>query len=136
MDVVGEIEDTTSVRPDFMILGYPVVSMQDKFTHAYSRKLLLGDEPSTEEKNRFSNELRVTAQTPPTFIVHSTDDGAVPVENSVQLYLAMREQNIPVEMHLYEYGGHGYGMAKGNGHLGQWSEQLAAWLQRLFLESE
>jgi acetyl esterase/lipase len=126
---VGETADTTSVRPDFMILGYPVVSMLETTTHGGSRKALLGSDPPLDLVQRFSNELQVTAATPPTFIVHSTDDQAVPVENSIRLYQALANHGVPAEMHLYESGGHGYGMAESDETLSSWMDRLADWLK-------
>ena len=126
---VGSVEDTTSVRPDFMILGYPVVSMLETTTHGGSRKALLGSDPPLDLVRRFSNELQVTSETPPTFIVHSTDDQAVPVENSLQLYQALVEHSVPAEMHLYESGGHGYGMAEADEVLSTWMDRLSDWLK-------
>lgn len=126
---VGSIEDTTSVRPDFMILGYPVVSMLETTTHGGSRKALLGSDPPLDLVRRFSNELQVTSESPPTFIVHSTDDQAVPVENSLRLYQALVEHSVPAEMHLYEYGGHGYGMAEADEELSSWMDRLSDWLK-------
>lgn len=126
---VGSIEDTTSVRPDFMILGYPVVSMLETTTHGGSRKALLGSDPPLGLVRRFSNELQVTSQTPPTFIVHSTDDKAVPVENSLQFYQALVDHSVPAEMHLYESGGHGYGMAESYEALSSWMDRLSDWLK-------
>lgn len=128
-DPVGSIEDTTSVRPDFMILGYPVVSMLETTTHGGSRKALLGSDPPLDIVRRFSNELQVTSQTPSTFIVHSTDDQAVPVENSLQLYQALVDHSVPAEMHLYESGGHGYGMAESDEALSSWMDRLSDWLK-------
>lgn len=129
-EVVGGIADTTSVRPDFMILAYPVVSMLETLTHKGSRRALLGEDPSLKKVYHFSNERQVTGQTPPTFIVHTTDDRAVPAENSVALYWALREHGVPAEMHIYEDGGHGFGMAEGKGDLASWPERLQAWLRR------
>ncbi len=126
---VGSIADTTSVRPDFMILGYPVVSMLETITHGGSRKALLGSDPPLDLVRRFSNELQVTAATPPTFIVHSTDDRAVPVENSIRLYQSLVDHGVPAEMHLYESGGHGYGMAESDETLSSWMDRLSDWLK-------
>jgi len=136
MDIVGGINDTTSVRPDFMILGYPVVTFDPAHYHGGSRRALLGDHPTMEMVDRFSNEKRVTDQTPPTFLVHSTDDGAVPVENSIHFYLALRKHGIPAEMHIYEKGGHGYGMGKEKDDVDSWTDRLHAWLARMGMVGE
>ena len=116
-------------RPDFMVLIYPVVSMAEEITHMGSRINLIGENPSEEMITLYSNELQVKSNTPPTFIVHSTDDGAVPVENSLRLYQAIKDQNIPIEMHIYPYGGHGYGLAIGKGRLATWPDLLIDWLR-------
>jgi dipeptidyl aminopeptidase/acylaminoacyl peptidase len=80
---------------------------------------------------RYSNELQVTARTPPTFLIHSADDDAVPVENSLRFYRALVAHDVPVEMHLYPYGGHGYALAVGRGHLQGWPARAADWLASL-----
>ncbi|WP_243739423.1 alpha/beta hydrolase [Flavicella sediminum] len=125
--------DTISARPDFMVLLYPVVTMKLDFTHKGSRNALLGDKPSLDLVEEFSNELQVKENTPPTFIVHASDDKAVPVENSLQFYNALREKKIPVELHLYPKGGHGFALAKGRGNanLEKWPLLLKDWLQIL-----
>lgn len=123
--------DTISARPNFMALVYPVVTMKDDFTHNGSRNALLGKTPSDTLIMRYSNELQVTKNTPPTFLVHSTDDGAVPVENSLNFYKALKDKGVKVEMHIYPYGGHGYSLAINNGHLQTWTDRLYDWLQSL-----
>ncbi|WP_258105609.1 alpha/beta hydrolase [Marinoscillum sp. MHG1-6] len=120
-----------SNRPDFMVLVYPVVTMKLDYTHMGSRLNLLGKSPTNENVEWYSNELQVKSNTPPTFITHSQDDRSVPVENTLQLYSALKAQNVPVEMHLYPYGGHGFGLASGKGRLSQWSEELIRWLKEL-----
>ncbi|WP_111308122.1 alpha/beta hydrolase [Confluentibacter sediminis] len=123
--------DTVSARPDFMVLIYPVITMKSDYTHGGSRNSLLGNNPSNDLVNQYSNELQVTENTPPTFLVHSEDDGAVPVENSLQLYKALKDKGIKTEMHLYPYGGHGYSLALGKGHLETWTDRLYDWLKSL-----
>lgn len=119
-------------RPDFMALIYPVISMKDGLTHGGSRTNLLGENPDGELVIKYSNEEQVTADTPPTFLVHSTDDGAVPVENSLRFYEALKSNKVPVEMHIYPYGGHGYSIATDQGgHLATWPELLVGWLERI-----
>ena len=122
----------TQARPDFVILLYPVVTFGDK-AHGGSRDKLLGTlKTSPELIARYSNELRVTGQTPPSFLVHSEDDRAVPVENSVNYYLACLKNGVPVEMHLYPTGGHGYGLRTAKfGSLNTWPESCKAWLKGL-----
>lgn len=123
--------DTISARPDFMALIYPVVTMKLDYTHKGSRHSLLGENPSEDLVNQYSNELQVTKNTPPTFIVQSEDDHAVPIENSLQLYKALKDKGIKTEMYLYAYGGHGFGLALGRGHLAGWTDRLYDWLQSL-----
>lgn len=97
-----------NLRPDFMILVYPVVSMSDKLGHSGSRQNLLGKKPSAEKIKLFSNELQVTAQTSPAFLIHAGDDKAVDVDNSIVLYEALRHSKVPAEMHIYPKGDHGF----------------------------
>lgn len=123
--------DTISAQPDFMVLIYPVVTMKSDFTHKGSQVNLLGDHPTEALINKFSNELQVTENTPPTFIVHAGDDGAVPVENSLNLYKALKDKHIKAEMHIYPEGGHGFGLALGQGYLQTWTDRLYDWLQSL-----
>ena len=120
------------VRPDFAILLYPVVTFGDQ-AHTGSRDKLLGKlKTSSELISLYSNELQVSAQTPPTFLVHSEDDKAVPVENSVNYYLACLKNGVPVEMHLYPKGGHGYALRTAKfGSLSTWPESCRAWLKGL-----
>lgn len=98
----------TSLRPDFMILVYPVISLTDSLGHKGSRENLLGLSPSEEQIRFFSNEFQVKGQTPPTFITHAGDDSVVPVENSLKFYEALTKKNIPSELHIYNKGEHGY----------------------------
>lgn len=135
MDMAGGVEDTMSVRPDFMILGYPVISFDPAYGHMGSRSNLIGEYPTMEMVDRFSNEKRVTDQTPTTFLVHSADDRSVPVENSIHFFLALRKHGIPAEMHIYEQGGHGYGMGKDKGDVASWTDRLHAWLARMGMAS-
>lgn len=123
--------DTISARPDFMVLVYPVITMKDDYTHKGSQNNLLGKDASDTLKLKYSNENHVTKKTPPTFLVHSTDDKAVPVENSLNFYKALKNNNIPVEMHIYPYGGHGYALANGKGYLESWMDRLQDWLMCL-----
>ncbi|SHG14664.1 Prolyl oligopeptidase family protein [Flavobacterium fluvii] len=109
-DKVYESKDNTSARPDFSILIYPVISMEDGITHGGSKENLLGKIASSEMIAKYSNEKQVTQTTPKTFLMHATDDKSVPVENSINYYLALKQNKVPVEMHLYENGGHGFGL--------------------------
>ena len=122
---------SADTRPDFMVLIYPVISMKAEVTHPGSRKNLLGENPDNELVEYYSNELQVTKETPPTFIVHSANDKVVPVKNSLLFYEALVNNNVSVEMHLYPEGGHGYGLATGRGVLSTWSDRLIEWLETL-----
>lgn len=127
-DAIDEI-DRMSSRPDFMILMYPVITFSKPFMHRGSRNALLGENPDSSLVNFYSNELQVKDDTPPTFIVHADDDGGVPVENSLVFYEALKKKNVPVEMHIYPEGGHGFGLALGRGHLESWSDRCIDWLR-------
>ncbi len=120
--------DGVSARPDFSILIYGVLSMQDGITHQGSQRNLLGQSPSKELKDRFSNELRVNKATPPAFLVHSADDDAVPVANSLLYYQALTRAGVAGELHIYESGGHGYGLAPNGSSESLWPAACQAWL--------
>ena len=127
-DAADPIERASS-RPDFMILAYPVISFDAAIKHAGSERNLLGENPDPTLVAELSNELHVTAQTPPTFLFHTTNDSGVPVENSVRFYLALVKANVPAEMHLFENGPHGVGLALGDPALSAWPTLLANWLR-------
>jgi acetyl esterase/lipase len=129
-DAADPVERISS-RPDFMILVYPVISMMKETTHGGSRANLLGENPPDELVRRYSNELQVTSQTPPTFLVHAGDDGAVPVNNSLLFYQSLVAHHVPAELHLYPYGGHGFSFALRRGRLENWSQLCARWLAEL-----
>lgn len=120
-----------SSRPDFMVLVYPVITMDKQYTHSGSRSNLIGANPAPELVQLYSNELQVSKATPPTFIVHSTDDKGVPVENSLLFYQALKAKEVPAEMHVYPYGGHGFGLATGRGYLESWPDRCLDWLRSL-----
>ena len=121
--------DRVSSRPDFAVLGYPVVSMVEPWTHAGSRSNLLGDAPDPAVAARLSGERAVSATTPPTFLFHTYADATVPVENSVQYFLALKKAGVPAELHVFEKGAHGVGLANDNAALSEWSKLLANWLR-------
>lgn len=125
-DVVYQ-SDKTSARPDFAMLIYPVISMEDGITHNGSKENLLGKNPSKALISKYSNEKQVTKNTPPTILIHATDDGAVPVENSINYYLALKANKVPAEMHIYENGGHGFGLGRFGTHL-NWPKACENWL--------
>jgi acetyl esterase/lipase len=118
-----------SCRPNFAVLCYPVVTMTDPSTHRGSRRNLLGDEPAPELIEYFSNERWVTAETPPTFLFHTDEDQAVPAENSVMFYLALRRAGVPAELHIYQPGPHGVGLASADPVLSTWPKRCEDWLR-------
>ncbi|MEO8624946.1 MAG: alpha/beta hydrolase [bacterium] len=123
--------ERVSSRPDFMLLLYPVITMRaDSITHRGSRTNLLGTNPDAALDRLLSNETQVTRDTPPTFLVHSTDDKTVPVENSLLFYQALRNNGVKAEMHIFEYGGHGFGLAPTDPVLGAWTTVCESWMRR------
>ena len=118
------------LRPDFAILIYPVISFQDNIGHLGSRDQLIGRNPPKNLIDSFSNEMQVTAQTPPTFLVHATDDNTVPVMNSISFYEALLRYKIPAEMHIYKAGGHGFGMHNPT-NKGDWMELCKNWMDSM-----
>ena len=121
---------TEETRPDFQILFYPVVTMTD-YTHQGSKDNLLGKNPSEELVKLYSNELQVTEQTPPAFIMHSSNDDAVPVLNSINYYLALCKHGVWSSMHLYPIGGHGWGYNESFPYKAQWKNELEKWLREI-----
>jgi acetyl esterase/lipase len=119
----------TNLRPDFIILAYPVISLTDSLAHAGSRTMLLGEHPTEEQVKGFSNELQVTTETPPTFLVHAKDDNKVKVENSIIFYNALMKNKVPAEMHLYEKGSHGFGLNNTTSP-DKWTDWLKVWMQK------
>ncbi|MDZ7640128.1 MAG: alpha/beta hydrolase [Bryobacterales bacterium] len=118
-----------SSRPDFAVLCYPVVSFDDAIAHSGSKRNLLGPNPESSLVENLSNEKQVTAQTPPTFLFHTGDDPGVPVENSIHYYLALRKHKVPAELHVYEHGRHGVGLAPFDPILSTWPARLEGWLR-------
>ena len=125
----GAALDATSARPDFMMLLYPVITMDGPAAHKGSRTSLLGASPSPELVRLMSLEHQVSASTPPAFIVHTQADSAVPVENSILFYQALTRAKVAAEMHLFEVGGHGVGMRPGNGTTSEWPRRAEEWLR-------
>jgi acetyl esterase/lipase len=121
--------DRVSSRPDFLILGYPVISFDPAIAHMGSRRNLLGDSPDPKLVELLSNELQVTADTPPTFLFHTNADTGVVAENSVRFYLALRKAKVPAEMHIFETGPHGVGLALADPALNAWPVLLTNWLR-------
>ena len=124
------IENTsnTNLRPDFAILGYPVISMDSAICHKGSRDNLLGKKAKAAKLNLFSSELQVNAQTPPTFLVHASDDKSVPVENSIRFYQALIKNKVNAEMHIYQNGGHGFGLHNTT-TTDAWFERAISWMR-------
>ncbi len=124
LKVLIENKSHTNLRPDFLIVVYPVISMQDSLTDADSRKHLLGNNPSKELKDEYSNELQVNENTPPTWITQAADDHLVDVDNSVHFFEQLRHHKVPVEMHIYPKGGHGFIFRQPG-----WTEPLFLWMK-------
>ena len=123
--------DALSCKPDFMILIYPVITLNETYTHKGSRTALIGENPDPELVQYYSNELQVSQDIPPTFIVHAGDDKTVPVENSLFFYQALKNKGVPAELHIYPEGGHGFALAIGRGYLETWPDRCIEWLRSL-----
>jgi acetyl esterase/lipase len=121
--------DKLGCRPDLGILIYPVITMTDPFTHKGSRQNLLGNTPGAELIDLMSNEKQVTPKTPPCFLVHGMDDSAVPIENSINFALACKANKVPVELHIFEHGPHGFGLGN-DPATKSWPAAAAIWLER------
>jgi acetyl esterase/lipase len=121
--------DRVSSRPDFVVLGYPVITFEPPYSHAGSAQNLLGDNPDPKLIDELSNERHVTAQTPPTFLFSTSEDTVVPPENSVSFYAALHRAGVPAELHIFEKGPHGVGLDLGDPVLGEWPALLAHWLR-------
>ena len=123
--------DALSARPNFMALGYPVITFTQTTKHSGSQKALLGEKPTKEQLNYFSNELQVTEDTPPTFLVHATDDASVPVENTLLFFQALKDKGVSATLHIYPKGGHGFSLARNGVHLRGWTERMFEWVESL-----
>jgi acetyl esterase/lipase len=123
-----ENNDHINLRPDFMVLIYPVISFTDSIGHIGSRDHLLGKNPSAEKIVEYSNELQVSEKTPPAFLVHAGDDDVVKVQNALYFYEALQRKNIPAELHIYPKGGHGFGMNNSTTN-DKWMNSLKNWFQ-------
>ena len=118
-----------SCRPDFAILCYPIIALGEPYTHRGSQHNLLGKNAQPELVQSLSNEKQVSEDTPPTFLWHTHGDRGVPAENSVRYYLACLRQNVPAELHIYEQGGHGVGLAKQVPGTADWPHRCAEWMR-------
>ncbi len=127
-DKVYESAYKVSARPDFSLLIYPVISMENEITHKGSQTNLLGNNPSKGLIDSFSNEKKVTSKTPPTFLIHATDDTVVIPENSINYYLALKKNGVSAEMHVYEKGGHGFGLGVADTSK-FWTRDCEEWLK-------
>lgn len=123
--------DQLKARPDFSILVYPVITFTEQVTHGGSRKNLIGENPSPELVNRFSNELNVNSNTPPTFLVHAQDDQGVPLENSLLYYQALHHSGVEASLHIYPTGGHGFAFGRNKAAVENWTEGLLSWIKNL-----
>jgi acetyl esterase/lipase len=121
--------DRAGCRPDFSVLGYPVISFIESWTHQGSKTALLGEAPDPALARSLSSETQVTAETPPAFIYHTNADTTVPVENAVAYFLALRRAGVPAEMHVFKEGRHGSGLGSGDPALSEWPRLLANWLR-------
>jgi acetyl esterase/lipase len=121
--------DRLSCRPDFLVLGYPVISFTAPYTHKGSLKNLLGDNPDPELVKSLSSELQVTSQTPPTFLFTTSGDTTVPAENSIAFYLALHKAGVPAELHVFEKGPHGVGLGGMDPALQEWPRLLVNWFR-------
>jgi acetyl esterase/lipase len=127
-DVLYKVMDSLSAKPNFSVLVYPVISMEEKITHKGTRNKLLGTSPSSTLIEKYSNEKQIDSLTPPAYIVHAVDDKSVPVENSIQYFLALKHNNVPAEIHLYQKGKHGFGLGN-EGTSKNWTKPCEAWLR-------
>jgi acetyl esterase/lipase len=126
---IGKISDVEDYHPNFLILSYPVITFHEPDLHRGSLKYLLGDTPDPKLVDLLSAETQVTKDTPPTFIFTTTDDKTVPVMNSVMFYSALVKAGVPVEMHIFQHGAHGAGLATANPQLSDWPDLLAKWMR-------
>lgn len=120
--------EQTSLRPDFLMLIYPVISFNDSIAHKGSAEQLIGKTPTAEKIKEYSNELQVTANTPPTFLVHASDDDVVNPQNSIVFYQALLQHHVPAELHIYQSGGHGFGL-KQKSEQEHWIERCRNWME-------
>lgn len=124
--------DQQSARPDFVVLGYPVISMNQTIAHPGSRKELTGSHPTEAQLIRYSPELHVTADTPPTFLMHAVDDPSVPVDNTLVMFNALRARQVPTELHLFAEGKHGFGIRNVQGMpAALWPQMAMNWIASL-----
>jgi acetyl esterase/lipase len=121
--------DAVSSRPDFAVLGYPVIVFGSDVTHKGSQRNLIGEAPPAELVTALSTDRQVTGKTPPTFLFHTSEDTAVPPQNAVAFYLALKDAGVPAELHIYEKGRHGVGLAPDDRELSTWPDRLLGWMR-------
>ena len=132
--MAGDASDNVSSRPDFSVLCYPVISMTQWFTHRGSKRNLLGEQPDAELVKLMSTELQVTEKTPPVFLLHADDNREVWPENSIAFYTALRKVKVKAELHIYEKGGHGFGLGQGKGPVESWPNVCRDWILDIIAE--
>ena len=132
-ETVYKVNGNISSRPDFSLLIYPVISFDSTITHRGTRNNLIGLKPDEGKVRHFSNELQITGDTPPAFLVHSADDKAVPVMNSIGYFKGLQKNKIPAELHVFQKGGHGYGLAVNGGTESSWPDLCLKWLKAIEL---
>jgi acetyl esterase/lipase len=118
-----------SSRPDFLILCYPVISLTADYTHQGSKRNLLGESPDADLVESLSNEKQVAADTPLTFLFHTSEDRGVPPQNSIVFYLALHAAGVPAELHVFEKGRHGLGLAQSQTGTSAWPELAREWMR-------
>lgn len=124
-----DVSKKTNLRPDFMILVYPVISFADSIAHIGSRDNLLGKNPSPEKIREYSNELQVTKKTPPTFLVHAENDSTVKVQNMLLFATALQKNKVPFDFYLYDKGGHGFGLNNPTSEI-KWMDLVQEWMNK------
>ena len=128
--------EKTSSRPDYSILIYPVITMKKNETNGWTRDNLIGKNPDQEKVKKFSGELNVSKDTPPAILIHTSDDTVVKPINSINYYLALKRHNIPAALHIWEKGGHGYGISEAKGAVRSWPQVVRDWMiQRKIISS-
>lgn len=123
--------DSINCRPDFMILMYPVITFKEPYLHSGSKINLIGENADSTLINYYSNELHITENTPPTFLVHAGDDSSVPIENSMLFYKNLKKHGVSSEFHIFQEGGHGFGLAAKKGRLEQWKNLCVTWIKNI-----
>jgi acetyl esterase/lipase len=131
-DKVYQAKDSTSARPDFSLLIYPVISSDKLTTHAGSMTNLMGENPPENTVKYFSGELNINEKTPPAFLVHGAEDKVVPVKNSIVYFEALVKYHVPAELHVFQKGAHGFGLAAGKGTESAWPDLCLRWLNENF----